>query len=445
MLAKVWMLFQEWVWFNVEEKRKKTLDVLDKKVIKNLEDLAKESSLGFKNNDIMQDFKETWKTKFNWSIYVDSIDESRPKKIWFLVEIREKTIESTISKALREKDYINQGDIMDLLWIRITTENIEDKIILMDRISQLAFKYWEYRIKNKNWISKDQLDSILWDSDFFTSNDTTAIFIKALEESFTNIERRASTALKYSDIKLVPVWDGNKLSFEILFLDSTNTNSNWLAHHKPFSYMRKIHERVRLEWHIKFSALKRIANCMIEDLSDCTIIELEGVSPTNLMKQMLNDLYYENKGGIKLKNHETVQAMKKDELKYELKRVIPEYYASRLLVFKDSKWRKSWQEGVNFFIINIKSQWVLKFLLCYYWFTQWQWGWKTIINRTSKHRAILILHPCSSQTVDSWCCILGNVGYHYLKAVIPEFSQSSSYCEGLIWPDNSGDAWTIPI
>lgn len=341
MLAKVWMLFQEWVGYDVEQKRQKTIDVLERKVMKNLEDLTKESSLWFSHSWLMNEFEETWKTQFTGTVYVDNITGDRPRKIEFQVEIREKSIESTISKALREKDYINQWDIMDLLWIRITTKNSEDKIILMNLISQLAFKYWEYRIKNKGWISKDDLDTILNDSEYFFRNKSTALFLKTLEESFSNLERRQSTALKYVDVKLVPIWENNKLSFEILFLDLKNTNINGLAHHKPFSYMRKIEERVRLEWFITEDALKRIAHQMIDSISKSSKVDLWGQTPTDLMREILQDVYEESHEWRDIQSREDTQTMKKQELEYELKRVMPSYYISRLTPFKDSMWQTS--------------------------------------------------------------------------------------------------------
>ncbi len=109
MLAKVGMLFNDGVWYSVEEKRRKTLDVMENKVVKNLEDLAKKSSLWFDERDeVMEEFKEKWKSSFAGSFFVENEALWSSKKINFTVEFREKTIESTISKSLREKDYVNQ-------------------------------------------------------------------------------------------------------------------------------------------------------------------------------------------------------------------------------------------------------------------------------------------------------------------------------------------------
>ncbi|MCH8518220.1 hypothetical protein LAT59_00440 [Candidatus Gracilibacteria bacterium] len=339
MLAKVGMLFQEGIGHHVEEKRKKTVDVLEKKVIRNLEDIAKSSSLGLEIDGIMEDFSQTGKTTFTGSIFAEGVP-GEGKKIMFQVEVREKSLESTISKALREKDYINQGDIMDLLGIRITTKNKEDKLILMNLISQLAFKYGEYRIKNKFGITENDLEILLQESEYFKNNSSISLFIKRLEESFSKVEKRASTALKYSDIKLVPVGEGNKLSFEILFLDEGHTNNIGLAHHMPFMYRRKIGERIRLEGYIKKEGVIKLSCLLVEDISKSSRNSLGGVSPTELMKQILKDIYDEipdKIGTFSLKDYTSIESMKKQELEYELKRVLPKYYISKLIPFKDSK------------------------------------------------------------------------------------------------------------
>lgn len=336
MLAKIWLLLREGVWYDVEEKRKKTIDVLEKKVITNLEDIAKQSSLWFES-DIMDTFKDEWKAEFEGSCFFENYDSNNSKKITFKVEFREKTLESTISKSLREKDYVNQWDIMDLLGIRITTKSKEDKVLLMSFISQLAFKYWEYRIKNKRWISPDDLEEILAESDYFTENEGTRVFIEKLEESFHIFEKRASTASGYSDVKIVPDGDG-KLSFEIMFFDEGHKNDMWLAHHKPFEFRRKIADRIRLEWYITGSAITHISNTLISEIAESQMKELDWVQPTELLRQMLFDvseamwLAYSSK---KLKS------MKKIELVQDLKKFLPRYYTSKLIRFKDSKWRTS--------------------------------------------------------------------------------------------------------
>ncbi len=233
---------------------------------------------------------------------------------------------------------------MDLLWIRIITKNKEEKILIMNHISQLAFKYWEYRIKNKNGLTQSDLDNILWSSDFFTKNKNTAWFIKKLEESFSKVETRANTALKYSDIKFVPMWEGNKLSFEIMFLDEWHWNDAWLAHHTPFSYFRKIAERIRLEWYITSESISRIAVSLIEKISKSSKAKLWDIAPTDLMKEMLIDISSEIADKwveFKLKNRNEIQGMKKVELEFELKRVLPLYYQTKLFVFSDSKWNVS--------------------------------------------------------------------------------------------------------
>lgn len=345
MLAKVGMLFNDGVWFSVEEKRKKTIDVMENKVVKSLEDLAKKSSLGFdEREEVMDEFKEKWKSSFDGSFFVENDALWTSKKISFTVEFREKTIESTISKSLREKDYVNQWDIMDFLWIRIITKTKEEKVLLMNYISQLAFKYWEYRIKNKNGVSQTDLENILWSSDFFSQNTNTALFIQKLEESFSKVEKRMNTALNYSDIKFVPVWDNNKLSFEIMFLDEGHSNDTGLAHHTPFSYFRKIAERIRLEWFITSQAIIRISDTLVEKISKSSMAELWNISPTDLMKEMLIDISSEIPErwvSLKLKNRQEIQAMKKIELEFELKRVLPLYYQTKLFTFSDSKWNIS--------------------------------------------------------------------------------------------------------
>ncbi len=343
MLSKIWLLLHEWIGHDVEEKRNKTIDVLENKVVKNLEDLAKESSLWFENVSAIEQFREEWKTTFNGSIYVENLN-SQARKINFTVEIREKSLESSISKALREKDYVSQWDIMDLLGIRITTKNKEDKLLLMNRISQLAFKYWEYRIKNKNGIGKLDLETILWESEFFTKNESTRLFIQRLEESFNSLDRRASTALKYSDVKIVPVWDGNKLSFEILFFDEWHINNFGLSHHISFQYKRKIEERIRLEWFILWEWITIIADAMVDKIWSSTKASLWNITPTDLLGQTLIDIYDESlvyRKDYWLKNHSEIKKMQKQELVYELKRVLPLYFATRLIPYKDSKWNTS--------------------------------------------------------------------------------------------------------
>jgi len=343
MIAKVWLLFQEAVGEHVEKIREKSISVLENKVIPNLEDIAKKSSLWLKTDGVKEEFAQTWKSVFTGSIFAE-IQWWVARKIDFQVEIREKTIESTISKALREKDYINQGDIMDLLWIRITTKNKEDKLIILNLVSQLAFKHWEYRIKNKGWITKSDLEALQRESEYFRNNASMWVFLERLEESFKSVEKRVNSALKYSDIKLVPVWEGKKLSFEILFLDNDHTNNTWLAHHIPFTYARKITERIRLEWYIAKDSIIRISSYLVKEICHSSKNSLWWISPVDLMKEMLRDIHDElhiKNPNIQTKSHEEIKAMKKQELEYELKRILPEYYTEKLIIFQDSCWKQS--------------------------------------------------------------------------------------------------------
>lgn len=343
MLAKVWLLFQEGVGEHVEKIREKSIGVLENKVIPNLEDIAKKSSLWIKTDGVKEEFAQTWKSVFTGSIFAE-MSWWVGKRIDFQVEIREKTIESTISKALREKDYINQGDIMDLLWIRITTKNKEDKLIILNLVSQLAFKHWEYRIKNKGWITKADLETLQRESEYFRNNASMWVFLERLEESFKSVEKRVNSALKYSDIKLVPIWEGKKLSFEILFLDEDHTNNTGLAHHIPFTYIRKIAERIRLEWFITKESIVRIASYLTKKISESNKNSLWWISSVDLMKEMLRDIHDEiliKNPKIQTKSYEEIKTMKKQELEYELKRILPEYYAEKLIIFRDWAWNQS--------------------------------------------------------------------------------------------------------
>jgi len=341
MLAKVAMLYQEGVWYNVELKRQKTLDVMENKVVRSLEDLAKKSSLGF-DDEIMREFDVDWKSEFEGSFFVENADTKISKKIIFKVEFREKSIEATISKALRDKNYRNQWDIMDLLWIRIFTRNPEDKLLLMSYISQLAFKYWEYRIKNKDWVTPFDLWTVIDESDYFQRNTNTAEFIRKLWESFDKIEKKASTALNYSDIKFVPIGDWNNLSFEIMFLDEWHKNNHWLAHHKCFEFMRKIPERIRLEWFVSFKALKILSSTLINSIAKSSVKDLDWVQPTDLLRDILLDIYDQFPNAIDSgETKDSIKHMKKLELMKKLERALPIFYTSKLIIFKDSKWRSS--------------------------------------------------------------------------------------------------------
>lgn len=299
MLAKIARLYLDGFSLDVEEKRKKTLNVVDNKVIPNLRDLSVESSLSYDwYENVSTEFRETWKASMKWSIHVPV-----PWTIWnyrkidFDISMREKTIASTISKALREKDYINQWDIMDLLWITITSKQ-EDKIHIMNYLSQLAFKYWEYRIKNKWGVTKEDLDSFIEGGDESEMTHGNLRFLALLEDSFKEVERRASTATWYKDVKFVPVWDKNLLSFEIMFLDYDSSTNDGLAHHKCFEFKRKIAERIRLEGYIWEKWIKKISQSLIDVVSNSRIDDLSGKKPTDLLKEMLADIIYDSEWKI---------------------------------------------------------------------------------------------------------------------------------------------------
>ena len=340
MLAKVWMLLQEWVWFDVEQKRQKTMDVFDNKVVKSLEDIAQGTSFtrtGWK----LSSFKREWKADFKWSFHIDNMVWKNKRKIEFNVEIREKTIESSVSKALRYKDYANQWDILDLLWIRITAKNDEEALIISNFLSQLVFKYWDYRIKNKGLVVQWDLDRILWESEYFVNNEGTSSFIQKLEESFSQVEYRESSALGYKDLRLVPSWEWNKLSFEIMVYVEGNDKTKWLAHHKVFTYTRKLAERIRLEWYIDLDGIKRISNVLVDDLIACNKSNLWWKSPIELMREMLDDIYIETRGDFWIA-YKPSKSLNKVSLGLQLKKDLPSYYASqRLSPFYDSQWRSS--------------------------------------------------------------------------------------------------------
>jgi hypothetical protein len=57
------------------------------------------------------------------------------------------------------------------------------------------------------------------------------------------------------------------------------------------------------------------------------------------MKEMLIDISNEmdeKLSSLKLKNIQEIKQMRKTELEFELKRVLPKYYEKRLIIFKDS-------------------------------------------------------------------------------------------------------------
>lgn len=290
ILAQIAFCYVNAVGNTIEWYREKSSAVLLDKVLPNLQDMGTESSLHYQwISDKVSNFKNTGAMEFQGSIYHD-IDWENWRKINFQVKIREKSIVSSISKAIREKDYINQWNILDFLWMTIICENKDDQVIIMNLLSQLAFKYGKYRIKNKWWVTKDIWDEVLSNKNF-QENKSNEDFIEVLEESFKVIENRISTAIGYKDVKIIPDEnEKNKLRFETMFLTKNEykNNSRWLANHSCFEHKRKIAEHIRLDWYIKKDRIQTISRALLDTISEDRI----------LLEEIFLDIMLESKWNI---------------------------------------------------------------------------------------------------------------------------------------------------
>lgn len=360
----------------IQTHRNKTRKVLEKKVLWNLHNMSTSSSLSYEwFEEGKKEFRERGKASFQGSIFykapVNREGEGYSiEEIDFTIEIREKSIESLVSKSIREKDYENQWDILDLLWISITTKTRLEKLKVMDFLAPLAFKYGEYRVKNKGGITHEEFERFLENADFMVSEDNEN-FWKLLDESFDKAEKRASTALGYSDVKLVPLHgNGTTLTFELMFLEYDSSNNDGMANHKCFEYKRKIAERIRLENYVSEDTVRHISRKLVDDIRKSDEKELKGKTPVELMREMLVDVIMEQKGrfipnalweeksleitqmfrgvgkskipdDVKRQRIMDIVQKRKNSLSPMLKEVLPSYYLAWLLPFCDSAGRRS--------------------------------------------------------------------------------------------------------
>ncbi len=366
VLWKIALCYKNSVTDSISEYREKSSNVLENKVIENLRDMSQWSSISYASfwNDIKK-YKNTGKLKFQGSIYYDEWKIAR--KIPFHVELREKSIESSISKSIREKDYINQWNICDFLWMRILCENKNDQIIVMNFISQIAFKKWEYCIKNKWWITEKMFEDILveWK---FERNVSNKWFIELLNKSFENTERRISTAVNYKDVKIIPEdTENNKLRAEIMFLThhEYKKSNEWLSHHACYRYKRKITERIRLDNnHIAEKTIKLISNALLDELKGWIDKETGEVFYPEILQDIFIDIILSDQNILPASTGKTKEKMiqsilkedlsvdrKKERLKElyknassdvilkKLRYMLPKFYISGLFPYIDRNWR----------------------------------------------------------------------------------------------------------
>jgi hypothetical protein len=250
--------------------KEKTNQVIDRKLLLPLQ---------IKKND---------EDTFVWETFIE-VENWIYRKISFTIKKRIKSTYSSVSKEVRDPKYFTADTISDWFWATVEVEKKEDILPLMQMIAGYVFKKWDYEIKNDKWMfSEDEIISTTEISDSFKD-----MILKG------TISRNKPESWDVCDIKLVTPThkkeDIHNLSLEIKFVIQESHNETGLNMHWVYNYMKKVNERIRLQWYISTKYIEIVAKKFLENLSDILYKntwrkEKEGDSIEDYKAELFTDL-----------------------------------------------------------------------------------------------------------------------------------------------------------
>jgi hypothetical protein len=202
--------------------------------------------------------KSDWDTLV-WETFIE-IKNGVYRKIPFTIKKRVKSTYSSVSKEVRDPKYFTADSISDWFWASIEVEKKEDILPLIHMVASYIFKRWEYEVKNDKWMFSE--------NEIIATNEVSDSFKDILLK--WTIWRNKPESWDVCDIKLItPVekWkDINNMSLEIKFVIQKNHYETWLNMHGVYNYMKKISERIRLEWYVSTGYIELVAYKFMEHL-----------------------------------------------------------------------------------------------------------------------------------------------------------------------------------
>lgn len=192
------------------------------------------------------------------------IEEGNGKimKIPYKIKRRIKSDASSTSKEIRDPKCFTIDKASDLYGMTFEVYSKDHILPLMQYISGFVFKKADFEVKNdKGMFTQDEIeDSLLLRDEF-----------KAKILQWTK-KRDKPESGDVQDIKLVsPLEKGKEIenmSLEIKFVLEENRNEEGLNMHGVYNYMKKISERIRLEWYVDHQYLEKVAEKFLENLEN---------------------------------------------------------------------------------------------------------------------------------------------------------------------------------
>ncbi len=192
------------------------------------------------------------------------IEEGNGKimKIPYKIKRRIKSDASSTSKEIRDPKYFTIDKASDLYGMTFEVYSKDHILPLMQYISWFVFKRSDFEIKNdKGMFTQDEITHSLIIRDEFKTK-----ILKGTKK------RDKPESGDVQDIKLVSPFEKWKeienLSLEIKFVLAENRNEEGLNMHGVYNYMKKISERIRLEWYVDHKYLELIARMFLENLEN---------------------------------------------------------------------------------------------------------------------------------------------------------------------------------
>jgi len=230
------------------------------------------------NSLIILDESEDW-SDVSWVAIVNW------REISFTMKKRAKSDSSRIAKWIKDPNYQVHEFLSDEYGVTFELDNKWDIPIFMEYIAQSTFKRGVYDIKNKWMLSIEDIENNTEISEGFKD--------KLLSAKNT---KKSQSADDYSDIKITTPyykWDNTKnLSLEIKFVVSENSNEKWLSMQWVYDYMKRIDQRIRLEWFVSREYIERVVEMFFTNLGTIlyNTIWRENKDEYEYKKELFNDL-----------------------------------------------------------------------------------------------------------------------------------------------------------
>lgn len=215
------------------------------------------------------------------------------RKIPYKIKKRLKSTESSVSKEIRDPKYFTIDRTSDLHGLTFEVERKEDILPLMEMVSWYVFKKWEFEVKNdKGMFSYKEVEENTEISEGFKARIAWGTKERDKPESWDVVDIKLVTpSEKWSDTK--------NMNMEIKFTVVKNRNEKGLNMHGVYNYMKKISERIRLEWFVSDDYLIRIAWKFVDNIPQLLAQnvgrpEREWDDPYSYKAELFNDLKRKN-------------------------------------------------------------------------------------------------------------------------------------------------------